>query len=272
MPSLEHGLLLSHASQHKIDHGIDTYTMYWAAIVMLTSSSSDYLKLVYSLLTTASDLGYSPASISTVRLFLLGLKDGVLNPRFKSKTARFMERLNALAKSGDPDALTVQGLICLQLKDVDGALKRFNLAIKSGESCSDVYVPAMTRQEIQIVQDVKAQGPGGQRRPKWAAESECYCGRGAAFLLRGDKKAAEASFRIAALELGSPQAYLELGKLVPPDSPERDGFLQMAAVSGEVEACAQLAASYRDKLANDKWDRKEREDLERWAAEWLKLA
>ncbi|KAK5652497.1 hypothetical protein OQA88_10399 [Cercophora sp. LCS_1] len=243
--------------------------MYWTAVVML-SNTPTFFKLPYALLETASDLNYAPATISIVRFLLLSLRNGPRDPMFKTAGGRFVERLNMLARAGHPDALTVQGHIRYLLEDYRGALQSLSLAIKSGNSGGDVYAPVMAKQEVKT-----ATGEGhsmeGQRRPKWSTEAACHLDRGRVLVQVGDRTAAEASFRTAALELDSPTAYLELGKLLPMDSTERGEFLLKAVVSGNLDACVELAHSCMAKSLDGGVSQEEKKDLELWAAEWLSI-
>lgn len=230
------------------------------------------------MLGTASDLGSVPSTLLLIRL----LNQSATQDRL-SKTPIFISALSRfgyiIRKKQDPDALTLQGLILAEEGNEEQALEFFNLAMQAGspkpeQPTSEEVISAggqtlAPRYGEGAEQDV----PQQRVRPfRWSWEASCHLGRAKILLRQGRREDAAAALRTAALELDNPQGYFQLAKLLPKDAPERDLYLQIAAVSGIPEACQLLGESVT-RMAEQP-DQSKDDVLEHvlWASEWFSLA
>jgi hypothetical protein len=241
------------------------------------------------MLGTASDLDYAPSTLTLIRL-LSRSKSG--SDVQSSKLFRDAERrFSALVKTGkDPDALTLQGLLTLRRKEAVGgdhnkradaaALSCFDRAIEAAAKSGNTYAPLPdpnTTPQGDIRKDAASAPPGGEmqhtkREPKWPWEAVCHLGRGRVLSTKQDgHEAAEAAFKIAALELDMPEAYLELGKMILRTAGrEKEGneYLLKAAVSGNQEACLILAEAELQRSNEEGLSKTQQKHHQRLAAEW----
>ena len=225
------------------------------------------------MLKTASDLDYDPSTISLVRLLLhkTGTQDRMGKVIFDTNFEKFRQLVN---KKKHPDALSVQGMMQLKKREERAALRSFSLAIEVGNRSGDAYAPALTSRDLENA-GASAGSTKQRRRPKWTCESACYLQRGLIMLRQGDRAAAEADLRIAALELDSAEAYYHLASLLPADSHCREEYLMLAAIATVQDAARELSVSERTKArraAEMGSDERTKADHLRWAAEWRFLA
>jgi tetratricopeptide (TPR) repeat protein len=220
------------------------------------------------MLITASDLGYTPSTLTVLRATLAISRGGPEDPKFRSYFRSTLDRLNRLVQVGDdPDALTLHGLLRLRAGNDARALGDFDRAIEAGRRAGDAYVPAPSRNAVEEAtrsNDTVSR----RRRPKWTYESDCYLERGNILLRKGNLAAALTLFRVAAFELDSSAAYLQLAKLLPADSNERQECLLKSAVSGSGEAYRLLSKAETAKSHEAGSDKGVAEEHMRWAAEW----
>lgn len=211
------------------------------------------------MLMTASTLKYSPSTLSLIRMLA-----GYEGERFARNKAQFRDAItnfqNLLRTERTPDALTLQGLLLVREgRDLD-ALRCFNQAIqasaKENGSASDKDQPTT----IPAI-----------RKPKWTYEPTLHQNRGLILLRQGRTEEATASFKIAALELDMPEAYLSLAKLLPQRAPEKETYLLKAAQAGSFEACELLALGLLDKIAEPEIAEEDRVFAARMAGEWALL-
>ncbi|KAK0646295.1 hypothetical protein B0T16DRAFT_458230 [Cercophora newfieldiana] len=249
------------------DHGIDPYMLHWTATSLLSSTPGPLWKLGIHMLRTASDLDYTPSIITILRFVLLATKGGPEAAQYRRQFGTILDKLSRLVKAGEnPDALTLAGLLRLRSGNSEMALKNFDAAIEAAARAGDAYAPVPKKQGD------KDDDPTSRRRtPKWSFESDCHVERGKILLGMGKSLAATESFCIAASELDSLKAYLELGKVLPAGSLEREECLFKAAISGSEEACQLLSASETAHSQNAGSDKVMADEHLRWAAEWERL-
>ncbi|GAB1320221.1 hypothetical protein MFIFM68171_10431 [Madurella fahalii] len=250
----------SSAWQGKLEkeYNIDAYTLHYTAVALAPLAG----RISMHMLLTASNLGYAPSTLSLMRLVVEGPKYGTTTSStlLRDVQARFKRLLQT---SGDPDALTVQGLAFLRQGDDAAALRYFDRAVAAG-----------SKGNIQTATDDPQSDMGDMastRKSRWWYESICQEKRGLILLRQGRREEAAAAFRIAALELGLREGYLELGKLLPQGTPERETYLLMAAQAGNFEACQCLALDAADKATEPGLPQAEREDAANMAYEWAWL-
>lgn len=254
---------------------------------------------------SASELGYTPSTLTLVRIFRSMSRKTFEDKASKSKLyiaadARFRD----IVKEGtDPDALTLQGSIYAEYGDERRALIMFKRAVqawektnpgaksadgqegsKSGfagkahEASAAATSPDIKRSENSdsgaTVEEEKEYVLPEPREPRWEWEVSCLLGQADALRNQGDIKHAEQLYRVAALELDNPRAFFQLASLMggPRDSLMRRAYLLKAAVSGEPEACREMGEL--EKLAAAKQDVSERRRTEHslLSKEWFRLA
>lgn len=242
-----------------VDYNIDTYTLHSTAVALAPFAG----RLSMHMLLTASSLGYAPSTLSLMRLL-------IEDPKYGTKTSSTLLRdvqarfKRLLQSSGDPDALTVQGLAFLRQGDDAAALRYFDRAVAAAGSKGSVQTA------VDYLQSGMDDGTA-TRKPRWWYESICQEKRGLILLRQGRREEAAAAFRVAALELGLREGYLGLGKLLPQGTPEREMYLLKAAQAGNFEACQCLALDAADKATEPGLPQAEREDVANMAHEWAWL-
>lgn len=250
------------------------------------------------MLRSASELGYTPSTVTLVRVFrTLPAENFERAAQSKLYTAA-NERFRDLVKeAADPDVLTLQGITFAKLGNGKRAMDMFERATKAWETAghqasADSLGPgakgadapaAVSPQVTKGVRDnngARHTAEAGDyvlpepREPRWAWELSCLLGQADILRSQGDARGAERLYRVAALELDNPRAFLELARLMegPRDSPERRTYLLKAAVSGEPEACRELGKLETMAAAQNDLSDKERAELHMISKEWLRLA
>ncbi|KAK1835211.1 hypothetical protein QBC39DRAFT_368545 [Podospora conica] len=254
------------------DHGLDLYTLHYTAILLLTGPMGPYWHLGAHMLRTASDLDYAPSTMSLIRLVLRTTSVGPESSKYKTAMHGPLTKFRLLVQQGrNPDALTIDGALRLRRGDTGGALESFNRAIKvAAAGDPGAFAPTPTQEELKYDSVVP---PPPVRKPAWAMESMCHLERGRLLLRKGNREAAEAAFRVAATELDMAAAYLELGKMLPTTSPEREKCLLRAVLTGKTEAIPLLSMFNKSHEApHPALASSDPEDDERWANEWRLLA
>jgi tetratricopeptide (TPR) repeat protein len=215
------------------------------------------------MLLTASNLGYTPSTLSAKRLKLTSSKRETDYPPSRRLDARFKQLLQI---GSDPDVLTLQGFDWLRQGNDGSALRYFDRAIAAA---------AATASSVGTPQPAKDQAQSGQqndnpavREPRWFYEALCHQNRGLLLLQQGRKEEAIAAFRIVALELDLREGYLELAKLLPRGTPERETYLLKTAQAGNFEACHLLALDLADRANEPGLSQAEREEAAYMAQEW----
>ena len=248
--------------------------------MLIHGDVSDRWRLGMHMLHSASELGYAPSTLNLARLgwTVAGKNKKAITSSllFQKADARFKKLVQMRQ---DPNALTLQGLIYESKRQNDLALTAFSTAERVG-----ARVAQSRPQQTQISsQDEKktteSQGEEDNEpmaptvRPKrWDWEPSYFLGQGRIYLKQGRRRAAENSFRSAALELDNAEGYLALAQLLPKDSPQREEYLTKAAISGVTEACGLLAEIEREKAAQPDIDREQVQVHDRLAREWSNLA
>lgn len=254
-------------AQLERDYGIDPYMLHHAAVILINRPPDPYWKIALHMLRTASDLGYTPSTLTVLRTILTISSSGPEGPKFKLHYLPTLDRLNRLVKVGDdPDALTLHGLLRLRAGNDTRALIDFDRAIEAGRRAGDAYAPAPSRHAVREADSNDT--VSRQRRPRWTFESDCYLERGNILLRRGNLAAALSAFRVAAFELDSSAAYLQLAKLLPANSEERQECLLKSAASGSGEACRLLSEAETTMSQEAELEKGVVEEHMRWAAEW----
>lgn len=258
---------------------------------------------------SASELGYIPSTLTLVRVFTSMppqmFKKASGSIMYREASERFLAHLR---KNTDPNAFTLQGLIEAKKMNADGkAMAMFARAAKawkkankkdttslgeetesepSGEDTqpAEPAEPAartLPQDETRVKTSIKAPDVAASqdftlpppREPRWEWEVSNVLGQ-AKIYLKDPKLApkAEQIFRVAAVELDNPFAFLMLAKLMdgPRNSAERRTYLIKAAISGEAEACFELGAL--EKLAAaEATSAKQRAQHELLSVEWFRL-
>jgi len=218
------------------------------------------------MLRTASDLDYNPSTLSLLRLVLRTTSVGPESSKYRAALHGPLTKFRLLVQEGqNPDVLTLDGALRIRRGDTRGALDSFNRAIKAAATQGrDAFAPAPTQEELKHGSTVT---PLPVRKPAWAMESMCHLERGRLLLQQGNRAAAEAAFRVAAVELDMAAGYLELGKMLPIGSPERESCLLRAILTGKTDAIPLLSV-----FSGDKSPARDPEEDQRWANEWRLLA
>ncbi|KAH8878561.1 hypothetical protein GQ53DRAFT_673926 [Thozetella sp. PMI_491] len=252
------------------------YTLHCIGTMLLSAPPGPAWRLGLHVLATASDLEYSPSTLSLVMLLLKTsperLNKTIEQQMFRNAQMRF-RRL--VVQAEDPDAFTLNGLILANQGNDVSALQYLRKAVKSYEkngagsfSSAETLEPESTA-ENPAQEDAKGLA---KRAFRWNWEASCYTEMGRILARQGDPKAAEEAFRVAADELDTADAYFELAKLQPAGSSERERYLVTASASGNKTACRDLAASELDRARVAGLTSKQAEDHRRAAREWLSIA
>lgn len=250
------------------DHGIDLYTLHYTATLLLAGPVGPFWHLGAHMLRTASDLNYDPSTLSLLRLVLRTTSAGPEGIKYKTALHGPLTKFRLLVpEARNPDVLTIYGALRIRRGDVRGALQIFNRAIEAAAAQGGrVFAPAPTQEELKHGSTAP---PPPVRKPAWALESMCHLERGRLLLQLGNRAAAEAAFRVAAVELDMAAGYLELGKMLPVGSSERESCLLRAILTGKTDAIPLLSVFSKDKSSDPARDP---EEDQRWANEWRLLA
>jgi len=255
---------------------IDPYTLHYTAMLLLFRSEPGW-KLILHMFDTASSLGYQPSTLALMYVWTRG-KDK--NGRLPQHEAFFNTegRFNGMLSDGrNPDALTLKGVICLRRGQGAGAaLQYFDRAIAASAGENHPYAPEPQPPAT------AGTGEGTDSTPvprglRWTYEPLCHMSRGPILAQQGRLDEAAAAFRVAALELDMPEAYLQLAKLLPEGSEHREEYLRKVAMTGNAEACRMLASAELAKLEKLGTPKRGSETVEQMqhrvmAAEWLEIA
>lgn len=213
---------------------------------------------------TASNLGYAPATLSLIAL--MASSDDQASSNQRASLPDVENRFKRLLQTEhNPDVLTLQGLMYLRDRRADAyALRYFDQAIQAARRIPYDESPSPTSQPHQ---QPPVSAPTA-RPPRWTYEGPCHLERGIILAKQGRTAEAEASLRIAALELDLADGYAELAKLLPQTAPERETYLLKAAQAGNAEACRVLALDAADTAADSALPRADREAGADMAYEW----
>jgi tetratricopeptide (TPR) repeat protein len=213
------------------------------------------------MLLTASNLGYTPSTVGLMSILSQSAgRERLLKSSFKDAVTQF-DRVVRTEKN--PDAFTLQGLLCLQEGQPTNALRYFDKAIDAARSLPPSG--AYGGPEPGTRKDPTA------RKPRWSLERDCHQKRGELLLQQKRTDEAMASFKIAALELNHADGYAELAKLMPADARLRSNYLIRAAQAGNFEACGLLALHFADVAARPAKRRGGRLALRGLAYEWASI-
>ncbi|KAL2017673.1 hypothetical protein VTK56DRAFT_1833 [Thermocarpiscus australiensis] len=244
------------------DHNIDPYTLHHTAIPLLNRASGVASRLGLHMLLTASALGYTPSTLSLIRILADVDKDSAIRGKrvFGDAEARF-KRLLQIERT--PDVLTLQGLLLRREGQDTFALKYFDQAIEAARSSIH---SAGAHPQTSNRQDAPA-----EREPRWSYEGSCHHNRGLILLKQGRREQAAEAFKIVALELDLAMGYLELAKLLPETAPERETYLLKAVQAGQFEACPYLVQDAVARAKEPGLGQADRKDAANMALEWARL-
>jgi hypothetical protein len=251
-----------------------------AAAAPATADGVGLGHLAFHMLGTLLELGYAPATLTLRRLAMDSARS---QPRGKvtSFEQRVLDAFRELVRKGDSaDALTLQGELCLAHGQADKALAYFARAAAVGTEASQKgetttesgSSPAAhddvsgrrrrrTSHQREEERDMEPDRPDSAappdaqagretgRQPRWAWEVACLLGTGSILQKQGKQPAALAAYQTAALDLNNAAGFVGMARLLPATDPRREPYLVKAAVSGDAEACRQLAGLAQDRLA-----------------------
>ncbi|KAM7199850.1 hypothetical protein V8F33_004254 [Rhypophila sp. PSN 637] len=245
------------------DYAIDNFTLHCMGVILTHFAEVKFGRLGWHMLKTASDLNYDPSTVTVMNVLSM-LKDRgaeaesqlkIINPRFEK-----------ILRSGDPEALTVQGKILLKRVKRQEALACFDRAIKAA-ALKEQSTGTPTAGSVTATVSAPA-----DRAPRWPTEAECYMRRAEVLLELGRREEARDALKVVALELDDPLAYHLLAQLTPEGSQEQGDYFLKAAVSGVTHAFPHLVRLEAKKaMALDPGD-PQRKDHHILAAEWALLA
>lgn len=239
----------------------------------MSSKLDASFRLGTHLLRSASELGYAPSTLTLVRIFQGERNRPHFSRILETTTYRSAEaRFKALVDAGqDPNALSLQGIIFMGDKEHDRAVTYFQKARKAWASSQDPSAQSLaTSPELRV--DFSEDGDSifpSPREPRWEWEVSCLLGEADIRAERGQLQQAEQLYREAALGLDNPYAFTRLATLT--QGPERQAYLLKAAVSGDVDACRELAA-VEELNAQESATEREKEFRLQMSQEWLRLA
>ncbi|KAJ9137256.1 hypothetical protein NKR23_g9224 [Pleurostoma richardsiae] len=247
------------------DHGLTPRKLHVVGGLLLQGSAPAQWRLGTHMLSSASELGHAPSTV-TLASFAARSAQAPESLLFRRAQARLDDLVRDCRRGPGPDALTLRGMILAARGQDAAALRAFadaeRQAVESAEG--DAVAEGSGGAEDDVL---RKEGP----RPKrWQWEASCMLGRARVLLRMGRRAEAEAALRTAAAELDSPEGCLELARVLPAESPEREAYLAKAAVSGLAEASAELAKMEEAKA--QEVGAEERAEHERWAEEWRLLA
>jgi len=259
------------------EYGLSLAKVHWVGVMfILGASASEQLKLGVQMLATAATAGHIPSVMTLLRFMLGEIEDRVprITPSqtFKQQEALFRKHLRTSEGQTDPDALTLAGVLSLARDDGAQALGWFERATRArpagslGNSGKDSETPAGTKT---ISRDGRRMSQ--PRAPRWEWEATCLVWLGRLHLQRGASEEAERVLRVAALELGSAQACLELAKSLPSSDPGRKALLLSAATAGRT-GVAQFLAEVEQQEAGASQSQEEALEHARMAKGWADLA
>jgi tetratricopeptide (TPR) repeat protein len=224
------------------------------------------------MLMTASSLGYTPATLSLIRIILDAPDERFV--RLKTDLGDAVVRFLQLVRTErSPDVLTLRGLWLLREGHSDVyALKYFDQALEAAaRSIPPDCGGTVHHQQQQGTTASSSSSSSSAREPRWTFEGSCHLKRGLILARQGRTEEAIASFKIVALELDLADGYAELANLLPPDAPEREGYLLRAAQAGHVEACRLLALDMAEKAVDRGLPWSDRRDAAGLAHEWSQV-
>lgn len=232
------------------------------------------------MLRSASELGFTPSTLTIVRIFQSmpeeAFQEASKRQLFLAADARFKDMI---AEGVDPDALTLQGIILAKKGDAKKALVAFRRAATAWEvngkrESTDVADRFRDASEAEVAAEQQQEYVlPAPRDPRWEWEVSCVLGQADILRRQGAVGEAEELYRVAALELDHPRAFLELAMVMggPCDSPERRTYLLKAAISGEPEACRELGKLEKMATSQKALSRKERAERDLISKEWFRL-
>ncbi|KAM7216493.1 hypothetical protein V8F06_008116 [Rhypophila decipiens] len=245
------------------DYGIDNYTLHCMGVILTHFPEVKFGRLGWHMFKTASDLNYDPSTVSMMD-FLSTLKSR--GPESERQLKLITPRFEKILRSGDPEALTVQGKILLMRIKRQEALGFFDRAIRAA-ALEEQSTGTPTAGSVTSTVSAPA-----DRAPRWPSEAGCYMTRAAILMELGRREEAKEALKVAALELDIPAAYHLLSQHMPEGSQEQEEYLLKAAVSGITQAFPHLARLEAAKaMALDPGDPR-RKDHHIMASQWDLLA
>lgn len=206
-------------------------------------------------------------------------------------------RFQALVSGGaDPDALTLQGVILAGDGHSRRAMQMFRRAEdawekkkaqEAGAAADATRAASAVGGEGTVPRKTQATVPATARKddddyvlppprpPRWEWEVSCVLFQADILRAQGATSEAERLYRVAALELDNPRAFLQLAELLrggARDGPERRAFVLKAAISGERDACREMGELERAAAARPGLSTRERAERGRVSREWFRLA
>ncbi|PSR94274.1 hypothetical protein BD289DRAFT_150589 [Coniella lustricola] len=257
------------------------HLLHWLGILLLTGNTAPRWRLGTHMLRSASELGYTPSTLTLVRTFrsmptAMFEQKGRSSKMYRAADARFQEMI----KDGkDPDALTLLGTIeAKESGNPEQALNTFKLANKAWEDANPNSMSSKQTETEGIRAPDASSGPyitlPPPREPRWEWEVTSLLGQADILLKLGREQEAVDLYRVAALELDNPHAFLQLAKLMRGSlaSPERRTYLLKAAISGSPEACRAMGRLEGLVAKDETISQKERAQHELLSKEWIRLS
>lgn len=245
------------------------------------------------MLRSASELGYAPSTLTLVRTFRSMPRDVFASRVAGSRHFRDADaRFQALVRAGeDPDALTLQGIFLAEDGHAKKALQMFRRAEDAWEKKRKTDAAERAAAGAAAGGEATASAPtpapamaAGQgddyvlpppRAPRWEWEVSNALWQADTLRATGATAEAERLYRVAALELDNPRAFLQLAELLrggARDGPERRAFVLKAAISGERDACREMGELEKAAAARPGLASRERAERDRVSKEWFRLA
>lgn len=274
------------------EHNLSPYLLHWIGIILMCGNTAQRWRLGTHMLRSASEQDYAPSTLSLMRIF-----HSMPTKLFQERAARSniylsaKQRFHQIVKEGtDPDALTLQGIIFAKEGDGKRALVAFRRATKAwektaaagvaqgisqsvSESQPDSSVDDSSVHKVQVTKNGEVILPQ-PREPRWEWEVSCVRGMADLLVKEGQTEEARKLYSVAALELDNPHAFLSLAKMMdgPPDRPERRTYMLKAAISGDLDACSEMATMERFAAKKEGISIQEINDHKMLSREWLRLA
>ena len=224
------------------DHQISLYTLHYIAAMVIMRPPSPAWHMAIHILHTAVRLSYAPSILTIVRL--AHMRNLLGQTQFAQAEEAFAR---VLACRDNPDACTLKGLI-LAARDRPDA---------------DVKALDWFRLAVQI---------GGEEPGAWNWQASCYTGMAKIYLKQGEKEKARETLRHAANRLDVPEACWLYANTLAQDDADRAVWFKKAVVSGNMAAARELAQLELRDIDNASLSRREKEEKQAFADEWLAIA
>ncbi|KAI1826203.1 hypothetical protein F4861DRAFT_118709 [Xylaria intraflava] len=277
---------------------VSAYTLYYAAVLIITRSSGPSWNLAKHIQSTLTGLDYVPSLFMYMQTALRGRLLG--KPQFEPLYQKFKRVLNRIGDGSDgksaseggrveyaADACTLRALISASENTREGdnnALRWFRRAYEiDAASQPKVTSSAPDESSNQKARDDYQEDPSNDVptledyfNPRWQWKASFALGVGAIHLKRGNIEQARAMFAMAAYDVDIPMGYYKLAEVLEKageaDTGEYAKSLEKAAISGNQDAARKMASWEWNKVATtelSKWEKMKSQVL---AEEWMAIA